>query len=57
MTRDYYDQTDHKCYWYFMGEHLAEEVSHAYYARSLLCWRLGRRMDWIASVPGRYRSM
>jgi hypothetical protein len=36
MTRDYYDQADHKCYWYFMGERLTEEVSHAYYARSLL---------------------
>jgi hypothetical protein len=36
MTRDYYDQTDHKCYWYFMGEQLAEQVSHAYYTRSLL---------------------
>jgi hypothetical protein len=36
MTRDHYDQTDHKCYWYFMGEHLAAQVYHAYYARSLL---------------------
>jgi hypothetical protein len=36
MTRDYYDQTDHKCYWYFMGEQLAAQVYHAYYARSLL---------------------
>jgi hypothetical protein len=36
MTRDYYDQADHKCYWYFMGEQLAEQVYHAYYARALL---------------------
>jgi hypothetical protein len=30
MTRDYYDQTDHKCYWYFMGDALAEQVYNAY---------------------------
>lgn len=35
MSRDYYDQADHKCYWYFMGEPLAENV-YAAYKRPLL---------------------
>src|SRR5215470_5017134 len=29
MTRDYYDQAKGKCYWYFMGDRLTEQVLDA----------------------------
>src|SRR5215813_4085314 len=35
MTRDHYDQAAHKCYWYFLGERLAQQVYDAYGSRSL----------------------
>ena len=36
ISRDHYNQINHQCYWYFMGERLAEQVHDAYCSRSLL---------------------
>jgi hypothetical protein len=36
ISRDYYDQANHKSYWYFMGEHLSQQVEGAYGSKSVL---------------------